>query len=66
MKTTLTLDADLLKMAQDLTGLDDADAVIHAALKSLIARESGKQLEASGETQPRLKPDRPRRSRERR
>ncbi len=66
MKTMLTLDGELLKMAQDLTGLTDANAIVHAGLKALIARESGKQLSTAGETQPRLTPDRPRRSRERR
>ncbi len=66
MKTMLTLDGELLKMAQDLTGLTDANEIVHAGLKALIARESGKQLSTAGETQPRLTPDRPRRSRERR
>ena len=63
MKTTLTLDSELLKMAHELTGLTDVSAVVHAGLKALIARESGRQLAAAGESQPRLNPDRPRRSR---
>ena len=63
MKTTLTLDGDLLQMARELTGLEDESALVHAGLKALIARESGKQLSSSGETQPRLTPDRPRRPR---
>ena len=63
MKTTLTLDPELLTMAHELTGLTDVSAVVHAGLKALIARESGRQLAAAGESQPRLNPDRPRRSR---
>jgi len=59
----LTLDAELLKMAHELTGLEDASAVVHAGLKALIARESERQLTTVGESQPRLKPDRPRRLR---
>ena len=61
MKTSLTLDDDLLAVASELTGLTDVSTVVHAGLNALIVRESGRYFSASGGHQPKLKPDRPRR-----
>lgn len=40
LRTTVTIDDKLFATAQQLSGLRDECAVIHAALQALIARES--------------------------
>jgi len=55
MRTTLTIDDDLYRRAQALTGLDEKAAVVREALKSLIECESARQLAALGGSQPHLK-----------
>ena len=52
MRTTVTLDDDLLKDAQELTGLTDKSALIRAALTALVARESARRLAKLGGTMP--------------
>jgi Arc/MetJ family transcription regulator len=54
MRTTLNLDADLVKRASDLTGIDEKTGLMHEALRALIARESFKRLVALGGTVPGL------------
>ncbi|WP_150666747.1 type II toxin-antitoxin system VapB family antitoxin [Pandoraea commovens] len=44
MRTTLTLDDDLLAKAQAFTGLQERSALIREALKALIERESARRL----------------------
>jgi Arc/MetJ family transcription regulator len=39
MRTTLNLDDRLIERAMQLTGIKEKTALIHAALKALIARE---------------------------
>jgi Arc/MetJ family transcription regulator len=56
MRTTIALDDELVATAQSLTGLTEKSALIHEALKSLIARESGRRLALLGGSQPHLKP----------
>jgi len=46
MRTTLIIDDALLKKAQELTGLTEKTAVVHAGLDALIARESARRLAA--------------------
>jgi hypothetical protein len=54
MRTTVTLHDELLEHARRLTGLEDGDALIRAALISLIERESARELVRLGGTEPTL------------
>lgn len=54
MRTTLDLDADLLKRASELTGIHEKTGLVHEGLRALIARESFKRLAALGGTMPDL------------
>jgi Arc/MetJ family transcription regulator len=56
MRTTVTLDDELLAKAIKLTGVLDRSAVLHNGLKALIERESALRLAKLGGTQPRLRP----------
>ena len=56
MRTTLIIDDALLARAQELSGLREKTAVLHAGLQALIARESSRRLAALGGTERRLKP----------
>jgi Arc/MetJ family transcription regulator len=60
MRTTLALDDDLVRTAQEFTGVIEKTALVREALKSLIERESYRRLAALGGTMPELK-DIPRR-----
>jgi Arc/MetJ family transcription regulator len=55
MRTTLALDDDLLRQAQEFTGVAEKTALIREALKALIERESARRLAALGGTMPELK-----------
>jgi Arc/MetJ family transcription regulator len=54
MRTTLTLDDDLLAAARD-TGLREPGAIVRAALRALVERESARRLARLAGSQPRLK-----------
>jgi Arc/MetJ family transcription regulator len=54
MRTTVTLDDDLLAKAVKLTGGLDRSTVLREGLKALIERESAARLAKLGGTQPRL------------
>jgi Arc/MetJ family transcription regulator len=54
MRTTIALDDELVAQAQEYTGLKEKSALVHEALKSLIARESGRRLALLGGSQPKL------------
>jgi Arc/MetJ family transcription regulator len=56
MRTTLIIDEELFAKAQELSGLREKTAVLHAGLHALIARENARRLAALGGTEPRLKP----------
>ena len=56
MKTTITIDAALLKRAQELTGVTDEASLANAGLRALIERESARELARLGGSQPRLRP----------
>jgi Arc/MetJ family transcription regulator len=60
MRTTLALDDDLVRTAQEFTGVVEKTALMREALKSLIERESYRRLAALGGTMPELE-DIPRR-----
>jgi Arc/MetJ family transcription regulator len=55
MRTTLALDDDLIRAAQEFTGLEEKTALVREALKALIERESARRLAALGGTMPKLK-----------
>ena len=44
MRATVSLDDDLLRTAQEYSGLTERAALIREALKALIAREAGRRL----------------------
>ena len=56
MRTTLTLDDDLLLKAQQLSGLTERGQLIREALVALIQRESALRLAALGGSDPELQP----------
>jgi len=56
MRTTLIIDDTLLARAQELSGLREKTAVLHAGLQALIARENARRLAALGGAERRLKP----------
>ncbi|ATU92922.1 type II toxin-antitoxin system VapB family antitoxin [Phyllobacterium zundukense] len=56
MRTTLAIDDDLLAEAQALTGLSEKSALVRAALKALVERESARRLALLGGSEPDLKP----------
>lgn len=52
MRTTIALDDKLVAKAQEYTGLKEKSSLVHEALKSLVARESGRRLAALGGSDP--------------
>jgi len=60
MRTTITIDDELLETAKEYTGIEEKSALVREALKSLIAREAGRRLVLMGGTMPDLE-DVPRR-----
>jgi Arc/MetJ family transcription regulator len=56
MRTTLSIDDELLQAAQRLSGLREKSAIIREALKALIQRESARRLALLGGSEPDLRP----------
>jgi Arc/MetJ family transcription regulator len=54
MRTTVTLDDELIRTAQEYTGATDKTALIREALKALIHREASRRLAALGGSMPDL------------
>lgn len=54
MRTTLVLDDALLARARELTGVQEKSALVRAALKALIERESARRLARLGGSEPDL------------
>ena len=52
MRTTVTLDDDLLADAQELTGVKETAAIVRLALKRLVETEASRRLARLGGTQP--------------
>ena len=52
MRTTLTLDDDLLQKAQQISGVNERGPLIHEALLALVQRESARRLAALGGSEP--------------
>ena len=55
MRTTLALDDELVRTAQEFTGVVEKTALIREALKALIERESARRLASLGGTMPLLR-----------
>ncbi|MEO6803616.1 MAG: type II toxin-antitoxin system VapB family antitoxin [Granulicella sp.] len=55
MRTTLSLNDELIAAAQEYTGLKEKSAVVHEALKALVQREAARRLARLGGSQPNLK-----------
>ncbi len=54
MRTTLTLDDELVADAQELTGLQEKSALVREALKALVQREAARRLARLGGIAPDL------------
>jgi Arc/MetJ family transcription regulator len=55
MRTTVVLDDELVRKAQEYTGTKEKTALLRQALKALIHREASRRLAALGGTMPDLK-----------
>ena len=62
MRTTVTLDEQLLGRAAALTGVRERSVLLREALQALIERESARRLARLGGTEPDLVPAPRRRS----
>lgn len=54
MRTTVTIDDDLLNDAKELSGIGETSRLVREALRLLVAREAGRRLAAMGGSQPDL------------
>jgi Arc/MetJ family transcription regulator len=54
MRTTISLDDDLIQAAQEYTGLVERNALIREALKALIEREASRRLAELGGASPKM------------
>jgi len=54
MRTTISLDDDLIERATFYTGLHEKSALVRAALVALIEREAARRLALLGGTEPDL------------
>ncbi|MEO7814107.1 MAG: type II toxin-antitoxin system VapB family antitoxin [Sphingomicrobium sp.] len=52
MRTTITIDDELLAKAMEYTGVKERATVIRLALESLVAREAGRRLARLGGSDP--------------
>ena len=52
MRTTLVLDDELLKDAQEYTGITEKSALVREALTALVQREAARRLARLGGTEP--------------
>lgn len=56
MRTTISLDDELVEKAQEYTGLTEKSALVREALTALVQREAARRLARLGGSQPNLKP----------
>lgn len=54
MRTTVTLDDELLSQARTFTGIQENSALIQQALKTLVQREAARRLARLGGSAPGL------------
>lgn len=50
------MDDELVRLAQEFTGVEEKAALLREALKALIERESARRLASLAGTMPKLKP----------
>jgi len=62
MRTTLTIDDQLIKRAAQLTGVQEKTQLVRLGLEALISREAAKRLARFGGSEPYIKDIRRRRS----
>lgn len=55
MRTTVTLDDELIARAQEVTGIQEKSALLKEALTQLIQREAARRLILLGGTEPKAK-----------
>lgn len=55
MRTTLNLKDDLVKKAQEMTGITEKTALIHRGLELLVQEEAAKRLIKLGGSDPQAK-----------
>ncbi|HEV2334214.1 MAG TPA: type II toxin-antitoxin system VapB family antitoxin [Stellaceae bacterium] len=55
MRTTVTLDDEMVEKAKYYTGIKETPALVREALKKLIEREAARRLARLGGTMPDLK-----------
>lgn len=63
MRTTVTLDDDLVQRAQELTGRSEVSALVRMSLELLVTLETGRRLARLGGSDAQAEPgrrDRPR------
>jgi Arc/MetJ family transcription regulator len=56
MRTTLSLDDELMEEAASFTGVREKSALVREALRALIERESARRLARLGGSEPQLTP----------
>ena len=56
MRTTINIDDELLKEAQEYTGITERTALVNEGLRVLVQREAARRLARLGGTMPDLKP----------
>ena len=62
MRTTVTIDDDLLKAASAAAGTDERSVVLHEALRALIERDAARRLARLGGSDPKARAPRRRRA----
>jgi Arc/MetJ family transcription regulator len=56
MRTTVTIDDQLLAEAQEMTGIREKSALLREGLTALVERESARRLAALAGSEKQLKP----------
>lgn len=56
MRTTVTLDDELLSQARVFTGIQENSVLIQRALQDLVQREAARRLASLGGSSPNLQP----------
>ena len=54
MRTTITLDDELIEKAQEFTGITEKTALVREALKAFIHMEASRRLALLGGSEPQL------------
>ncbi len=52
MRTTVTVDDDLMERAAELTGIEERSSLVRAGLETLVRVEAGRRLAALGGSDP--------------